>query len=160
MTLEQFNKLYKQTEDNLRANFELDKLKFERGLPVRRDSLEDVKTTFSFDKDEEDSIEKIKNLNKFLSSVNNPSVDSCPRTKTVYGGYEFIGFEYVVIHKKLKENIDEKAIKSKMKSIVGSILRKSTKQHWITPDCAIMELFKQGRISWDDVVLAHTIDCH
>lgn len=159
MTLEQFNKLYKQTEDNLRANFELDKLKFERGLPVRRDSLENVRTTFSFDKDDKDSIEKIKNLNEFLSSVNNPSVDSYPRTKTVYGGYEFIGFEYLVTHKKLKENMDEKAIKAKMKSIVGNILRKSTK-YWTTPDCAIMELFKQGKISWDDVVLAHTIDCH
>ena len=158
MNLEEFQKLYKQTEANLKANLVIDTVKHAKGLPVREDSLQQICTQFKV-MDGSNIAKKLQELNTLIASKKDVRITQREQTKAVLGSYDFIGTLYNLYYKVLRTEIQEEQVKDKMKTIVKNQLKKELKTSWISLECKVMELFKAGTITWEDVVEAHRNAC-
>jgi len=158
MTLSQFKKLYQQTESNLKSQLIIDTIKHGKGLPVRESSLESQTTYFGINEDDKVA-ERIAKLHQMLSKLDNPKVRVSKKDKAVLGGMVFVGTNYIISHTKLREEITTEIVKEKMKAIVQSQIRKELDNSYTYLDCKVMDLFKRGTITWEDVIKSHSTDC-
>jgi hypothetical protein len=73
----------------------------------------------------------------------------------------FKGTDYQVVVPVLRPYIDLKQVEYEMKEYVISLLRNPKDPSWyiFNLKCEVLKLFKDGKITWDDVVSAHKEDC-
>ena len=80
-------------------------------------------------------------------------------TKQQYRTTYSIGTKYTILIPKLVDVIGDRHVESKMRAFIKLQISKELGDPIYTVRCEVMELFKQERISWDDVLIAHTVDC-
>ena len=81
--------------------------------------------------------------------------------KAYHGWSEVIGTKYTLVKEVQCTVITDKLVKEKTMRAVANIIKKDTngKYSYFKPKCEVMELFKKGKITWDDVLEAHINDC-
>ena len=98
----------------------------------------------------------IKRLMTYKRAFPNVQMIVYPQTKREYCQTEFVGTYYEFKHYHLVDEITEKMVKDRMMEFVKSKLGMKS---WETLDCQVMQFFKQGKITWEDVVSAHKEGC-
>ena len=80
-------------------------------------------------------------------------------TKHQYRTTYSIGTKYTILIPKLADFIGDRHVESKMRDFIKLQIGKDLGYNIYTVRCEVLELFNQERISWDDVLIAHTVDC-
>ena len=150
MTIEELNKLKEDTKISL-----YNILKYKKHRLPTTSVTKYVKVMF--DNTEED----LKLLNRKIAIFKPNYIRSNTINKAYMGWTEEIGTNYTLVREEYATEINEPLVKAKTMSAVANIIRRDTNglYYSIRPKCEVMELFKAGKISWEDVIEAHLKDC-
>lgn len=152
MTLEQFNKLKEQTAANLNRKLALSK--DSRCYPYQA-VLKGMSKEFRLQDAMQGQLELLKEITKFADSVNGIVTHTSHDDGRGRVGY----YDHTTFSVKYYEVVDE-ITDTKLKETVHKALRGImglSKYSYI--DCKLMQLFKDGKLSWEDLVKAHKEDC-
>lgn len=168
MTLAQFKEHRQSIKKSLEYNLIKDKVYLNAGLQTyRKDSVKEVSQTIEIRK-EDDAVYKIKELETLVNTVRQirgTTVTQQAITKREYCSTEFVGTAFTVTWKELRTEIDDKQVERHMGRYVGKMLtvkeKRNTGYDWdlVQLDCKIMSLFKSEKITWEDCVEAHSVNC-
>ena len=110
-------------------------------------------------------IKEIERLVNTMRQVRGTKVTQQAITKREHCSETFLGTSFTVTWKELRTDIDDKQVETIMRNYVSKMLtpikKRNTGYSWerTSVDCKIMSMFKSGKITWEDCVEAHTVDC-
>jgi hypothetical protein len=150
MTVDQFDQLKQAIEHTLNRKLELS-----RSLSKPYScAAETEQQTFEV-YDDDNQLNMLKQVIDFAKQHNGVVSHNIVEKSPGRIGY-YSHTEYRVTYTKLYDNVS----KAHLKRIVHTALRGIMKlDRWSYIKCDIMQLFKDGKIDWDTVVLAHKTDC-
>lgn len=146
MTLEGFWNLRNTIEAGLKLDLELGKIK-----PIL---LKEEKVYFKvYPDDTQASV--LESMLAFNKKVNGKITHSITEKDTGrVGYYEYT--EYRVTYSSVVPEITEALVKKCTHQALKGIMKLGK---WDTIDCKLMQLFKDSKLSWEDLVDAHKIQC-
>jgi len=165
MTPETIKKYEWLIRESLEFNLAQDTLMVMSGIQTyRKDSVKEVVKSIKVlnDKDTEDSLKELDKLINTKRAIKYLNIEQRPITKIEYCREEFIGTEYLVTYKVLRDKIDDRQVERHLRTFISKKLTgKKVLYNWerTTPDCKLMGLFMQGKLSWEDYVEAHKSNC-
>lgn len=169
MTLEQFKTEKARIRTSLEAILKMDTLKYKRGLPVRELSLITKMKHFTVKDDSKNIAKELSDITAFIANkltygIKCQVIQSyLTERKCCYRSASTIGITYSVAWGELRTKIEDEQVENIMKAYVRKMLTKPKKRKhsWelVQLDCKIMDLFKDGKITWEDCVKSHNTDC-
>ena len=169
MTLEQFKAEKARIRASLEAILKMDTLKYKRGLPVREHSLITKMEHFTIKDSSKDIAKELSDITSFIANklaygIKCKVIQSyLKKQKCCYRSANTIGTIYSVVWEELRTKIEDEQVEDIMKAYVRKMLTnpKKRKHSWelVQLDCKVMELFKEGKITWEDCVKAHNTAC-
>lgn len=168
MTLEAFKKHKLLIRESLERNLAKDILMVNNGVQTYRE--DSVITRYKEIKilKEDNIVLKLKKLDKEINklrAVSGVTISQRAITKMEHCHKSFEGTLFTVYYKELRTSITDKQVEDIMRKYVSKMLtsieKRNTGYIWerVSVDCKVMDLFKQGKISWEDCVEAHKIEC-
>lgn len=153
MTLEQFNKLKEDTKKNLEYKLALSKQKI---VPYKV-VTEEITEKFQLLSGAEAKIqlETLEAVVTFAKATNGNISHIIFETTSGRVGY-YSHTNYYVKYDRVVDAITEKMVKKSVHKALVSIMGLTTHN---SIDCKLMQLFKDGEITWEALVKAHKEDC-
>lgn len=152
MNLEQFNKLKEQTLANLYRKLDISK---DPRLTTYQIVLKGVSKEFRLQDAMQGQLELLKEITKFADSVNGiVTHTSHDDGKGHVGYYDHTTFsvKYYEVVNEITDTLLKDTVHKALRGIMGL-----SKYSYI--DCKLMQLFKDSKLSWEDLVKAHKEDC-
>ncbi len=100
--------------------------------------------------------EDIKRFMTYRLAFPNALVEVEQYTERGYCIDSFVGTKYIFVHRVLVDEVTEQMVQKRMRKFVVRQLGLKYEHHL---KCEVMKLFKEGKISWDDVIAQHTEGC-
>jgi hypothetical protein len=151
MKLSTFNAHREGIAQTMRENLTFSK---HVGYPIKDYCGKEQIVTISFDKDIEPN-ELREKLEKALHHLNDKAYVG--GTTFSSGRYDYFKAMQVIIPSiVIRDKIENEQIENAMRQLVKKELRL---KEWENLECKVMALYKQSLIEWEDVVLAHKIEC-
>ena len=167
MTKEKLDKYSRLIRDSLEYNLARDRAMVMNGLQTYRDDsvIEVTESIKIFSNVDTDIRLRLKQLNKMIDTkrlINYINVEQVPITVNSNCRKEFIGTKYLITYKVLRYEIDDSQVNKHLRTFISKALTGTKSTHFwerVVPDCKLIKLFRQGKLSWDDCVSAHNSNC-
>lgn len=153
MTLEQFNKLIKKTKESLERKLESGR-KTGKLYPSVTKVVEE-KFQLVDGASTEETLSLMKAVVELAEHTGGTITHQTFETSSGRVGY-YSHTNYYVKYKVLVDEVTDSMVKKDTKKALLNIMGLSP---WGYLDCKVFQLFREGKISWEDVVKSHKEDC-
>ena len=152
MTLEQFSDFKEQVQKDLNRKL---KLSQDARCATYHIAMQDKEQSFTLQDNMEGQLELLKEVIAFAEKVqgtvsHSPKEDS--RGRVGYYSHTIFTVSYKEVMAEITEEKVKETVKKALKGMMGL-----SRYSYI--DCKLMQLFKEGKLSWEDLVKAHKTDC-
>jgi hypothetical protein len=165
MTPETLRKHSKLIRERLEYNLARDTAMVTHGVQTyRRDSVREVVRSVRVidDKYTNDRLKELHSVINTFRAIKYLKIEQRPITNRVHCRDEFIGTEYLITYRVLRLEIDDRQVEKHLRTFISKKLTGKKVLYDFertTPDCKLMGLFMQGKLSWEDCVEAHKSNC-
>jgi len=150
MTLAHFNEVKKNTEAYMNHMLGMSR---HIGYPLEKFCGHSVAETVTIEEGED--YEVVAERLKYLATMTEPiTVSGSTRASGRYDYFDRVHF--TIERHQVRPEIAHEQVQDRMKQFVK---RELGLKAWDTLHCRVMDLFKQGKIDWDEVIKAHEGSC-
>lgn len=153
MTLEQFNRLIKKTKESLERKLEVSRKTGKLYPSVTKNVQE--KFQLLDGASTEETLSLMKAVVELAEHTGGTIIHMTYETSVGRVGY-YSHTNYYVTYTTVVDEISDQLVKDTVQKAIRNMMGLSP---WRYLDCKVFQLFREGKISWEDVVKSHKEDC-